>query len=305
MDVQISENKLIELFVEVDDLYQSFLQYQKTKQLQAVQNPTRVPNLNPSEICTILAAYNYSGYKCFEYYYRNSILKTFHSCFPNAPSYECFLGYIPKAIDLMYLWLLYTTAWSERTGLYFIDSKKLAVCHPKREHSNRVFKGIARKGKTSTGWFFGLKIHLTINNLGQIMSFALTSGNVADNNQMLLKHLLSKLEGRCVGDKGYLTKLFDFFYQSGLHLITKPKKNMKKSKILPVTNTYNLLLDKRAVIESVFDILSSVCDIEHTRHRNSTNAMVHILSSLVAYQYMEQKPRVFFPSALPNARMAA
>jgi hypothetical protein len=101
------------------------------------------------------------------------------------------------------------------------------VCHLKREHSNKVFKGVAKKGKSSTGWFVSLKLHLLINNLGEIVSFDLTPGNVVDNNHNLLKKLLSFLERRCVGDKGYLTMLFSFFYENGLHLITKPGKNMK------------------------------------------------------------------------------
>ena len=77
---------------------------------------------------------------------------------------------------------------------------------------------------------------------------------------------------------------------------------MKK---LPVENTYNLLLNKRAVVESVFDILGTVCDIEHSRHPKPINAAVHILSALIAYQYMEQKPKVFYPSILKNLNQAA
>ena len=186
--------------------------------------------------------------------------------------------------------------------MYFIDSKNLAVCHLRREHSNRVFKGIARKGKTSTGWFFGFKLHLVINNLGQIIAFDITAGNVADNNQELLRKLLDKLDGVCIGDKGYLTKLFAFFYENGLHLITKPRKNMKK---LPIDNQFNLLINKRAVIESTFDILATVCDIEHSRHRSPINAAVHMLSSLIAYQHLDQKPSVFFPSIKKKYRLAA
>lgn len=191
---------------------------------------------------------------------------------------------------------------SQRTGLYFIDSKKLQVCHLRREKSNKVFKDIAKKGKTSTGWFFGLKIHLIINNLGQIVAFELTTGNVADNNQQLLMKLLQGLNGVCIGDKGYLTKLFDFFYENGLHLMTKPKKNMRQ---LPVDPKFNPLINKRAVVESVFDILSSICDIEHSRHRKPMNACVHILSALVAYQYLDQKPQVFFPSIKKQTRLQA
>ncbi len=301
MDIQFTENKLIELFIEVDDLFKAYKEYKK-KQGDPFKTKTREPGLNGSEVCTILVSYNYSGYKCFEYYYRQVILKSYADYFPQAPSYQRFISLIPRATDLIYLWLLYSVAQSKKTGLYFIDSKKLQVCHLKREKSNKVFKDVARKGKTSTGWFFGFKIHLVINNLGEIISFDLTSGNVADNNHELLKKLLISLDGKCVGDKGYLSKLFEFFYENGLHLITKPKKNMKK---LPVDNTLNLLIDKRAVVESVFDILGTICDIEHSRHRSAINAAVHIFAALIAYQHLDQKPRVFFPSlALDNPKVA-
>jgi len=301
MNVQFTEIKLIELFIEVDDLYKAFVSYQKKEGFYRVKKKMQT-QLNGSEVCTILVAYHYSGYKCFEYYYRELILKNYRDYFPDAPLYETFLSYIPKATDLTYLWLLYCIAKSKRTGLYFVDSKKLQVCHLRRERSNKVFEGIAKKGKTSTGWFFGLKIHLVINNLGEIVSFDLTPGNVSDNNQKLLKKLMDKLDGICVGDKGYLSKLFAFFYENGLHLVTKPRKNMKKK---PIENKYNLLIDKRAVIESVFDILGTVCDIEHSRHRSPINASVHIFSSLIAYQYMEQKPHVFFPSIAKKLESAA
>lgn len=194
---------------------------------------------------------------------------------------------------MIYLWLLYSVSKSEKTGLYFIDSKKLPVCHLRREKSHKVFDRIARKGKTSTGWFFGLKIHLIINNLGEIVAFDLTSGNVADNNQKLLQELLNGLDGYCVGDKGYFTKLFDTFYENGLHLVTKPKKKMKP---LPTKNLNNILINKRGIIESTFDILMTVYDFEHTRHRKPMNAATHILASLIAYQFLDKKPTVFFSS---------
>ena len=293
MDVQITENKLIALYFEVDNLVIAYKKYQKRKGRLPVQKQGRRPALNGAEICTVLVAYHFSGYKCFEYYYKNSIQKHFKDCFPDAPSYECFLSYIPRVTDMMYLWLLYSCSQSKRTGLYFIDSKKLEVCHLKREKSNRVFKDYARKGKSSMGWFYGLKIHLVINNLGQIISFKLTSGNTADNNQDLLQYLLKSLEGCCVGDKGYLTKLFDFFYENGLHILTKPKKNMKNKLMPPL---WNKIIDKRGVIESVFDILTSICDIEHSRHRKPQNAFTHIFGSLIAYQFLDKKPTVFYPS---------
>lgn len=302
MNVQFTENKLIKLFIEIDDLVIAFRNYQRTMGLLQEQTPTRIPLLNGSEVCTILVCYHLSGYKCFEYYYKDKVLRELKDFFPQAPTYECFLSYIPKAHDVMYLWLLYSCSLSKRTGLYFIDSKKMEVCHLKRQHSNKVFQGYASKGKSSMGWFYGLKIHLVINNLGEIISFELTAGNVADNNQDLLKKLLHQLDGCCVGDKGYLSKLFSYFYENGLHLLTKPRKNMKNKLVIP---NHNKLLNKRGVIESAFDILTSICDIEHSRHRKAVNAFTHIFAGLVAYQYLDIKPCVYYPSLKKKTAIAA
>jgi len=302
MDVQFTEKKLIKLFVEIDDLVIAFKKYEEKRMGKPKRRPTREPVLSASEVCTIMVAYHYSGYKCFEYYYKDKILKSHKMDFPAAPSYECFLSYMPKAIPALYLWLLKSCCEAQRTGLYFIDSKRLEVCHIKRAHSNKVFSGVARKGKSSMGWFYGLKLHLITNNLGQIISFSFTSGNVADNNHDLLKRLMMDLQGICVGDKGYLSRLFAFFFENGLHLLTKPKKNVKKRISL---TSHQKLLNKRGVIESTFDILTSICDLQHTRHRKPKNALAHMISALIAYQNLEQKPSVFFPSLKNNHAMAA
>ena len=302
MAVQFTENKLIKLFIEIDDLLIAFKKYQEREGLIPKRRPTRTRALNGSEVCTILVSYHLSGYKCFESYYKDKVLRQLEGYLPKAPSYECFLSYIPKAMDAMYLWLLYSCGRSDRTGLYFIDSKKMEGCHLKREHSHKVFQDYAGKGKCSVGWFYGLKIHLVINNLGELISFELTAGNMADNNQDLLRKLLQKLEGCCVGDKGYLSKLFAFFYENGLHLLTKPRKNMK-NKLVKIQD--NKLLDKRGIIESVFDILTSICDIEHTRHRKANNAFTPIFAGLVAYQYLDKKPSVFFPSLKDKRTLVA
>ena len=159
--------------------------------------------------------------------------------------------------------LLLKCAGSQRTGYYIIDSKKLQVCHLKREQSHKVFKDFARKGKSSTGWFYGLKLHLVINHLGEIVSFLLTPANTADNNHSVLTSLLQGLKGKCCGDKGYHTTLFESFYTQGLQLLVKPKRNMNKMKCLPTLPEDVCLMKQRPVIESVNDILATVCDVEH------------------------------------------
>src|ERR1700712_1747062 len=291
MDIKINENKLIELYIDIDDLCKSWQNYQNSKQVGVFHLPTRSPSLSNSEVCTIVAAYHLSGYKCFEYYYRQVIKGGYGNYFPQAPSYERFLTLMSRSYCLMWLWSLHCCLRSKHKGLYFIDSKKLEVCHLKRQHQHRVFANAARKGKSSTGWFYGFKIHLVINCQGEIINWTLTTGNVADNNPDLLQKLLRGLQGICIGDKGYFSSLFDYFYANGLQLITKPKKNMKKDSISLADHQH--YLKKRALIESVNDILVSVCDLEHTRHRKAENAFAQIAGAVVAYQFFEENPAIF------------
>lgn len=303
MQVQISEIKLIELFIDVDDLLKSFQAYQQSRQVGQARRPTRTPALSESEVCTILAAYHLSGYKCFEYYYRQVIKGAYESYFPKAPSYDRFLVLVSRCYQLMYLWSLHCCLKASRTGLYIIDSKRLEVCHLKREHSHRVFSGSARKGKTSTGWFYGFKLHLVINQRGELVNWTITPGNVADNNTALLEKLLGGLTGICLGDRGYHSSLFEWFYQHKLHLVVKPKRNMKKD--WPCLIDHQHYLKKRALVESVNDLLVSVCDVEHTRHRKPENAFAHIAGALIAYQFLDHKPAMFIPTQQPIHNMAA
>lgn len=285
-------NKLIEIYIAVDDFCQDLDRFLQDK---AYKKPVFQGRMSASEILTILIFYHYSGYKCFEYYYKDLVQGELLDYFPAQVSYKRFLSLIGRCDCHLFLFMKWQCAQAQSTGTYFVDSKKLPVCHNRRIHFHRVFRHIAQRGKSSTGWFYGLKIHLVINNLGEIMNFEFSTGNVMDNKPELLKELLSNLKGDCYGDKGYLTKLFEEFYEQGLKIISKLRRNMK-NKLMPLQE--RMWLAKRAVIESVNDILMSVFDIEHTRHRNPKNALVHMTGALVAYSFLDQKPSVILPNLL-------
>ncbi len=296
MRPQISEDFLLRIFVETDDLYKDYISWAVEHKAGRLLLPRRALKLSAAEVATIVVSYHLSGYKCFEYYYKEDILGPYLHCFPTAPSYKRFVSVIIRVLPLLLLLLLYKCSQSLRTGHYFIDSKKLEVCHLRREKDHKVFEHFASKGKSSTGWFFGLKLHLVINHLGQIASFGITPGNVADNNHGVLAHLLSGLKGRCGGDRGYQSTLFSAFLEQGLHLLVRPKKSMK-AKALPALPKDLHFLKQRAVIESVNDILASVCDVEHSRHHNPWHGLANVLGALIAYQYLPTKPHVFIPGA--------
>ena len=291
MKYEFNENKLIEIFIFVDDFCKNVDQWVKENQIKGINPPQG--NLSVSEILTILIFYHHSGYKCFKYFYKRMVLKNLKDYFPDAISYKRFLSLIPRCHNHLYLLAQTVSLMAQRTGTYFVDSKKLPVCHNRRIHSHKVFKGIAKRGKSSTGWFYGLKIHLVINELGEVVNFMITSANVMDNNPEVLKKLFKNLKGHVFGDKGYLSKLFEEFYTSGLKLVSKIRKNMK-NKLMDLSDRMWLL--KRAVIESVNDILMSICDIDHTRHRSPVNAICHLLGGLIAYNFLDDKPSVNLPN---------
>lgn len=288
--MQYNEKKLIEIFISCDDFCKLYNQWLASKSLASKQTNTPKTALSDSEIMSILIYYHYSGYKCFQYYYTNLVMPILVKEFPKIPSYNRFIELIPYQILKLQMFLKYHTMFSLRTGNYFIDSKKMPVCDNRRIQSNKVFTGFAGRGKSSTGWFYGLKTHLIINELGQIVNVEITPANVSDNDDDLLKKMLKNLKGKCFGDKGYLTKLFEEFYLQGLTLITKVRKNMK-NKLMKIDDKINL--KKRALIESVNDILMTVFDIDHTRHRSPINALAHTFSGLIAYCFYENKPTTF------------
>ena len=286
----IDTAKVVEVFCLIDDfcleVKEYFASHPLPKGLQQRHPAGRKPSLSESEVLTILTLYHLSGFKCFQYYYERLVLGEMKGYFPRAVSYTHFLELARQALLHAFLLAQCRCGLSERTGHYYIDSKKLPVCDNRRIHQHRVFEETAARGKASTGWFFGFKLHLVTNQHRELMRFLITPANVADNNQKVLAFLLSGLKGKCYGDKGYLSHLLGELLREGLHLVAKARKNMKNT-LLSLQDKLNLL--KRGGIEAVNDILMTVCDIDHTRHRNPLNALVQIFSGLTAYTFLDQK----------------
>jgi len=178
----------------------------------------------------------------------------------------------------------------ECTGISFVDSTALKVCHIKRERQNKVFDGIATKGNGTLGWFFGFKLHIIINDKGEILNFVITQGNIDDRQPLYSKEFTQSIFGKLFGDRGYISqKLQEFLFVDGIQLITKMRNNMKGGEI-PLKD--KLILRKRAVIESVNDELKNICQIEHTRHRSFTNFITNLIAGLLAYSFLPKKPSI-------------
>ena len=144
------------------------------------------------------------------------------------------------------------------------------------------------------GWFYGFKLHLIINDEGEILSFCLTSGNVDDRNEAVMDSLTKEIFGKLFADKGYIPqKLFEKLLEKNITIVTRAKKNMK-NKLMNLHD--KLMLRKHSVIESVNDFLKNICNIEHSRHRSVTNFLVNLISALAAYSFLPKKPSVFSDS---------
>jgi len=172
------------------------------------------------------------------------------------------------------------------TGIAFIDSAKIVVCHNLRIPRHRVFNGLAKRTRGSTGWYYGFKLHLIVNEQGELLNVKMTPANTDDRAPV--NEMTQHLWGKLFGDKGYINqKLQKELYERGLELITRLRKNMK-SQLLNFKDKF--LLRKRVIIESIIDQLKNNAQIEHTRHRSPWNFMVNMISGLIAYTFQNKKP---------------
>ena len=287
------EQQITELFCQIDDFCKAYESYAQSRYLPTDTNEEVLPkcSMSLSELMTITIWFHSSGYRTFKWYYLHYVRTVLKPYFPRQLSYNRFVELMSSLVAPMTLYLIHC-ALGKCSGISFVDSTTLVVCHNRRIHSHKVFAGLAKRGKSSTGWFFGFKLHLVINDRGEILSFALTPGNAPDCDRKVMAHLTHDLVGRLFGDKGYLSKaLFEELFNRGITLITKLKKNMK-NKLMRVDD--KLLLRKRAVIESVNDFLKNICQIEHSRHRSPKNFLVNLLSGLIAYSIIPKKPSLLF-----------
>lgn len=286
----ISIDKLTEIFCIVDDFC---IEFDKAKEGHVIENNSnkktrkRKFTLSDSEVITIMIFFHAGNFRNLKHFYINYVQVYLKKEFPNTVSYNRFVELQKKAIVPMAVFLK-ACCLGNCTGISFIDSTPIRACHIKREYSNKVFKGIATKGSCSTGWFFGLKLHLIINDKGEILDFMLTQGNVDDRVPLKDKDFHKRIFGKLIGDKGYISKtLFEQLFIDGVHLITKIRKNMKNS-LMHIHD--KILLRKRGIIESVNDQLKNICQIEHTRHRSFENFITNLISGLIAYSFFPKKP---------------
>jgi hypothetical protein len=288
-------SKITEIFCLVDEFCK---EYDELVDKHLLGNPSKRPSImSKSEVITITILFQLSGFRTFKHFYIYYLQKHMQDDFPNTVSYNRFTELMQQSLMPMTLFLK-TCCLGECTGISFVDSTPVRVCKPKRINSNKVFKGIATTGKSTMGWFHGFKLHIVINDKGEILNFTITQANVDDRTPLKKKSFLDKIYGKLYADKGYIGKdLMQLLFTDGLHLITHIKNNMKNSLM---TMSDKILLRKRSVIETVNDELKNICQIEHSRHRSFTNFLSNIVAGLIAYSFLPKKPSIKYQTVKTN-----
>ncbi len=290
----MTEEKIVEIFCEVDDFTRDFVsEVPRAKQVGSgdrKRRRKRAKTMSLSETMTIQILFHCSGYRTFKDFYLKQVTPSFRGWFPDLVSYTRFLVLIPVSLKPLSLFL--ETRFAASYGVAFIDSTKIQVCHRKRIKRNKVFKGFAKLGKSSMGWFYGFQCHIIVNHQRELVAAKITPGNVDDRKP--IPSMTKGLVGKLFGDKGYLSQpLFESLLTKGLQMVTYIKKNMKNKFMLLCDK---ILLRKRSLIETVNDQLKNIPQIEHSRHRSPINAFVSMTAALIAYTFQSKKPSIRFDS---------
>lgn len=288
----ISKDKITEIFCSIDDFCLVFEPALQKRQLfTGKKTRKRKFTMSSSEILTITVLFHLSGIRTFKHFYINYVQQQLQKEFPNTVSYNRFVELMQSNILPLSLYMK-TCCLGECTGISFIDSTPIRACDKKRIKQNKVFKDIATIGKSTMGWFYGFKLHIIINDKGELLDFIITQANVDDRTPLKEDNFLKKIFGSLYGDKGYISKeLAALLFDQGLHLVTGIRNNMKN---VMMTMRDKVLLRKRSVIETINDQLKNIAQAEHSRHRSFGNFITNLVASLIAYSFQEKKPSIKF-----------
>ena len=212
------------LFCCLDDFATFYQTWQKHLLIPKEGKRCRSSKLCLSEMLFIIVPFHSPQFRSFKYFYLYGVCLKCRDCFGSLPHYARFVPLMPHLLTPLVL--ISQSLRGQKTGVYFVDSTILKVCHRRRTLRNKVFDDLAKHGRASMGWFFGLKLHRIVNHKGHLMAIQITPGNTGD--RAALDTLTKQLIGKLYADKGYLGKaLFKRLWDKGVQLVTGIRKNMK------------------------------------------------------------------------------
>lgn len=161
----------------------------------------------------------------------------------------------------------------------FTDSTELPVCLLKNSTRHRTMQALSAMSKSSKGFFYGLKLHLSADVEGRVLALKLTPGN-SDDRQIFRK-MNEKLRGLFAADAGYISKELekDFFIENERVLFTATRVNMKKL----ATPFQIAVLNLRMKIEVHFRMLKVCYGLVTSFPRSIDGYLTHYLAAICAH----------------------
>ena len=214
------ESKVTEIYCMADDFCKEFTLQQEKYMIKDMKTMHRnKPNrMSDAEIMVILILFHSGGFRCFKHYYKEYVCKHLKHLFPRQVSYNRFVE-LEKEVLLPMTIFIKKVLLGTCTGISFVDSTPLCVCRNQRILIHKTFEGLAERGRCSMGWFFGFKLHLIINDKGEILNFMFTPGNVDDREPLKQGRFLENIKGKLCADKGYIGQaLFENLFLNGIQL---------------------------------------------------------------------------------------
>jgi len=291
----INFHKITEIFCLADEFckeYDPFL-----KQFYLGNKAKRTPKMSRAEVITIMVIFHLSGFRCFKHFYIYYLQIHMKQEFPVTVSYNRFTELMQQNLLPLSLFVK-MFCLGKCTGISFQDSTPIRVCKNKRIKPNKVFKDVATIGKSTMGYFYGFKLHIAINDKGEILNFMITTANVDDRFPLKCENFIKKIFGKLYADKGYIGhKLTELLFTDGIHLVTPIRKNMK-NQLIEMND--KIMLRKRSIIETVNDELKNICQIEHSRHRSVGNFLTNLIAGIAAYSFFPKKPSLKYQTVKSN-----
>jgi len=291
----LSDDKITDIFCQVDTFC---FHFHNALAPQILGNPPKKkPKLCVSEVITLMILFHHSGYRTMKGFYTNYVKVHMRHLFPKTVSYNRYVELMASA-NLPLAMFVKTCCMGSSTGISFIDSTPLRVCKNKRISRNNVFDGVAALGKSTIGFFFGFKLHLVVNDKGELLNFMLTGANTDDRQPLKDPAFIKAFTGKLYADKGYISsELTNALFCDGIHLVTQIRNNMKNC-LMELKD--KILLRKRSIIETINDELKNMCQIEHSRHRSLANFLSNLLAGLAAYSFFPKKPAIKYDPVHTN-----
>jgi len=160
-----------------------------------------------------------------------------------------------------------------------VDSTDLPVSTLRKSRSHKTMKTLATYSKSSKGWFYGLKLHLSVDLKGKIVAVHFTTGNKSERE--ILKIMNKNVFGIFVADAGYVSEKLEreFYLEHQRMLLTCMRTNMKKIATFDDIE----LLKTRMRIEDHFGNLKQFHNLISTCCRSIQGYLTNYLSSVLSY----------------------